>query len=193
MNCKVCGGTILGDGVTKSYHCEFADESLYEGKEPDASITYCVAKDDANVTPTSSFTHCSDPLPFDEHRWSEDPQTPHARLRVFRSEDDGCVTFADEDCTSRSPTARPLRNRASRICMVRTEAVWLRDTLTKLLASWSVDDVGGTLAPPAPPAVLSLRTCNRHVDCDAADEVARVKGRRESHCHDDCCEDCFGQ
>ena len=44
------------------------------------------------------------------------------------------------------------------------------------------------------------RQCNRHFDCDAADEKAKLKqrelGRYESgtdHCHDDCCEDCFGQ
>lgn len=34
------------------------------------------------------------------------------------------------------------------------------------------------------------RTCNRHTDCDAADVKA---GGHANHCHDDCCEDCFGQ
>lgn len=40
------------------------------------------------------------------------------------------------------------------------------------------------------PAVLS---CNRHADCGAADARAVENGRpRADHCHDDCCEDCFG-
>ena len=39
------------------------------------------------------------------------------------------------------------------------------------------------------------RTCNRHRDCDEADTVARAQGRPQgaAHCHDDTCEDCFGQ
>lgn len=37
------------------------------------------------------------------------------------------------------------------------------------------------------------RTCNRHDDCDAADARAASKGKRTDHCHDDCCEECFGQ
>lgn len=37
------------------------------------------------------------------------------------------------------------------------------------------------------------RTCNRHNDCDAADAKARAAGKHfASHCHDECCEDCFG-
>lgn len=45
-------------------------------------------------------------------------------------------------------------------------------------------------------------TCNRHSDCDAADARAWRSGPRDyygrptftraDHCHDDCCEDCFG-
>ena len=36
-------------------------------------------------------------------------------------------------------------------------------------------------------------SCNRHSDCKAADEKARSKGYfGADHCHDDCCEDCFG-
>jgi hypothetical protein len=44
---------------------------------------------------------------------------------------------------------------------------------------------------PTPP----LRTsCNRHDNCDAADAEARARhGRAADHCHDECCEDCFGQ
>jgi hypothetical protein len=38
------------------------------------------------------------------------------------------------------------------------------------------------------------RKCNRHKDCNAADERVRADGRSSAdHCHDDCCEDCFGQ
>lgn len=38
------------------------------------------------------------------------------------------------------------------------------------------------------------RACNIHRDCDAADAKARANGRLHAdHCHDDCCEDCFGQ
>lgn len=43
---------------------------------------------------------------------------------------------------------------------------------------------------------LPARTCNRHVDCDVADRRSIIanqnKYRLASHCHDDCCEDCFG-
>lgn len=37
------------------------------------------------------------------------------------------------------------------------------------------------------------RECNRHFDCDEADRKAREAGYpRAEHCHDECCEDCFG-
>lgn len=44
---------------------------------------------------------------------------------------------------------------------------------------------------PAPPAVVS---CNKHIDCDAADIAAKARGedRGAVHCNDDCCEDCLG-
>lgn len=35
------------------------------------------------------------------------------------------------------------------------------------------------------------RSCNRHSDCHAADD--RAWPRYTDHCHDDDCEDCFGQ
>jgi hypothetical protein len=42
------------------------------------------------------------------------------------------------------------------------------------------------------PAPLG-NTCNRHVDCREADELARAKGFSGSeHCHDEGCKDCFG-
>jgi len=44
------------------------------------------------------------------------------------------------------------------------------------------------------PAARAERECNRHNDCDAADAAAKERGyARADHCHDDCCEDCFGQ
>lgn len=37
------------------------------------------------------------------------------------------------------------------------------------------------------------RGCNRHYDCDAADAKAKAAGYfAADHCHDECCEDCFG-
>lgn len=37
-------------------------------------------------------------------------------------------------------------------------------------------------------------SCNRHKDCEAADEAARAKDpmMNAEHCHDENCEDCFG-
>ena len=43
------------------------------------------------------------------------------------------------------------------------------------------------------------RTCNRHFDCDKADKEWLERHPNEKyipmnfHCHDDDCEDCFGQ
>lgn len=37
------------------------------------------------------------------------------------------------------------------------------------------------------------RSCNRHVDCDAADRAVKAKGGfAAAHCNDECCEECFG-
>lgn len=49
------------------------------------------------------------------------------------------------------------------------------------------------LDAPAPAPAPTVRTCNRHVDCDAADAAAKAAGKRVDHCHDDDCEDCFGR
>lgn len=59
--------------------------------------------------------------------------------------------------------------------------------------------LGAPLPPPAPPTV---RSCNRHNDCDAADERAVANSPKDyygrpvytsaDHCHDECCEECFG-
>lgn len=38
------------------------------------------------------------------------------------------------------------------------------------------------------------RTCNRHFDCDKADEKSKALGHTlgAEHCHDECCDECFG-
>lgn len=36
------------------------------------------------------------------------------------------------------------------------------------------------------------RSCNKHSDCDAADERNKAIGQQSVHCHDDDCEECFG-
>lgn len=52
---------------------------------------------------------------------------------------------------------------------------------------------GAAVPSPADDVKLRKRTCNLHDDCNAADEKAKARGRMwASHCHDDCCEDCFG-
>jgi hypothetical protein len=65
---------------------------------------------------------------------------------------------------------------------------------------WTRDLSAALAAPPAqpvteppPPKEPPKRTCNRHDDCDAADAKAKAAGQSfVDHCHDDCCEDCFG-
>lgn len=40
---------------------------------------------------------------------------------------------------------------------------------------------------------LDANTCNRHDDCEAANVRARAAGSfAAEHCHDECCEECFG-
>ena len=62
-----------------------------------------------------------------------------------------------------------------------------------------IPDHANPLHPPSrigEPDLLpgAKRTCNRHKDCNTADEKARAAGRSfADHCHDDCCEDCFGK
>lgn len=42
-------------------------------------------------------------------------------------------------------------------------------------------------------ARLRRISCNRHADCEAVNRAADAAGkRRPDHCHDDCCEECFG-
>lgn len=37
------------------------------------------------------------------------------------------------------------------------------------------------------------RRCNRHSNCDEADQIAKERGKDGArHCNDECCEDCFG-
>lgn len=50
-----------------------------------------------------------------------------------------------------------------------------------------------TVASMSDTPVEEKRNCNMHLDCDAADDRAKAKGFiRADHCHDECCEDCFG-
>lgn len=46
------------------------------------------------------------------------------------------------------------------------------------------------------PATTPVKSCNRHVDCEVAEQVFKEKNGRlpnlSFHCHDDECEDCFG-
>lgn len=52
------------------------------------------------------------------------------------------------------------------------------------------EQLGSANAKRAAPAA---RSCNRHKDCAAADEQAKAAGRPwAEHCHDDCCDECFG-
>jgi len=50
------------------------------------------------------------------------------------------------------------------------------------------------LLKPNPELKLQKKSCNRHDDCDVADERARKNGQSfgADHCHDECCSDCFG-
>lgn len=41
MTCINCNGDMIGDGYTLVLHCEYADEELLEGLEPDANPVYC--------------------------------------------------------------------------------------------------------------------------------------------------------
>lgn len=49
----------------------------------------------------------------------------------------------------------------------------------------------------AHPTNAGIRSCNRHFNCDKADEEYRAKNGKDPwytfHCHDEDCEDCFGK
>lgn len=48
-------------------------------------------------------------------------------------------------------------------------------------------------AQSAPTTFEPSNSCNRHDDCAKADEAAKSEGKfGATHCHDDCCEECFG-
>jgi hypothetical protein len=42
-NCPNCGGSMIGDGYTSVYHCEFTDPP--EDCEPDSGPIYCKKED----------------------------------------------------------------------------------------------------------------------------------------------------
>lgn len=44
--CPNCGGSMIGDGITLTRHCEYAD--LPEDSEPDAPALYCEYDDENN-------------------------------------------------------------------------------------------------------------------------------------------------
>lgn len=49
------------------------------------------------------------------------------------------------------------------------------------------------LAPNKKAVFTPTDSCNRHNDCNKADTEAKARGAfGASHCHDECCEDCFG-
>lgn len=56
------------------------------------------------------------------------------------------------------------------------------------------DEAQAKKEKPAPvETVKTVRSCNRHDDCDKADEAVKAKGGfAASHCHDECCDECFG-
>lgn len=64
-------------------------------------------------------------------RMSDDPQTPNQRIRVREELGEwGMVTIFDEDTTSRSDSAQPIRS--VQITLMRDEAFWLRKVLNVL-------------------------------------------------------------
>lgn len=46
MVCSKCGGTIVGNGYTLVFHCEFADDEKVFESEPDANIILCDYKEE---------------------------------------------------------------------------------------------------------------------------------------------------
>lgn len=45
MSCVKCGGTLVGDGYTLVYRCEFVEDIFEEAYEPDAGPIYCDFKE----------------------------------------------------------------------------------------------------------------------------------------------------
>ncbi len=67
----------------------------------------------------------------EEIRMSDDPTTPHQRIRVKEELSEwGLVTIADEDMTSDSGKAQSVSQ--STIVMLKDEARWLRDVLNRM-------------------------------------------------------------
>jgi len=44
--CPKCGGTMIGDGYTTVYRCEFTDENKTEGLAPDEGPVFCDFEED---------------------------------------------------------------------------------------------------------------------------------------------------
>lgn len=79
---------------------------------------------------------------------------------------------------------------------------WVQNMIVGLLGYWTPDGMTqdssckpDVIPDPFPPEkqVTQRRSCNRHKDCDAADDAAKEKGLWSAkHCHDGCYEDCLG-
>jgi hypothetical protein len=63
--------------------------------------------------------------------------------------------------------------------------------MTQLL--WKFDRAPANDERPGSCVEGVSRSCNRHVDCDEADQDTLLgHGRLADHCHDEYCEDCYG-
>lgn len=87
----------------------------------------------------------------------------------------------------------------------------VRETIEKILFRRALEhrlegytlDTAIEISEALKPGTLSVKpliearpfsnSCNLHDNCANADAQAKAKGNlRASHCHDECCEDCFG-
>ncbi len=75
----------------------------------------------------------------------------------------------------------PMRDRLVQVAALAVEAIESLDRKAKS------EGMSGA-ASDTPQAKNS---CNKHVDCAAADDKTK-ENDKPYHCHDDCCEDCFG-
>ena len=72
---------------------------------------------------------------------------------------------------------------------------WIKDG--EVVDPFDMEPKMAPVVPPEPPA--RRRSCNRHSNCDKAEEevmvrrgITRAEIHTSFHCHDDECEDCFG-
>ena len=55
MTCKVCGGTMHGNGVTMIIHCENTDAGMWD-IAPDAGPVYCDGEDKYTINREDGYT-----------------------------------------------------------------------------------------------------------------------------------------